>query len=654
MRLICGIFELDGASASEPLLQKMISQMDVPRLRPSVRIWRDGPTALAVLDFSAPDRLSPGLPESANSILAADVRLDEQNALARSLGCSTRMSDDALLLELLSQTGPLGLDKLHGDFAFASWNKSSQHLICGRDVFGIRPLSYAHQPGRRFAFASFGRALHGSGVVAKTVDEDALARRLIHAPRADDSLIAGIKRLPAAHYLEVSCCGVSVKPYWQLDRSAIGTRNCSPQEAARELRRLVTDAVRSRLKSADKIGTHLSGGLDSSAISVLAARQLGEEGRSLHAYSFLDRQRNDVTFEDETDFVQSVLDQEGSIDWTPIRPSTGLFDPSAAVDADKMLQSDAEEPEAQVCARAEEQGVGLILSGWGGDEAATFNGRGSFAELLLRGHWRTLVVEISHLKRERQVSLPRVLYGEILSYLLPGPMIGFAKWLAGRSASVGTELPRALSAESRKRLANSVDHGLSMAPDGRENRWRLINSPHIAERTEAWAQTGAQHGLAFAFPLLDRRVVEYALSLPSALFFRGGFRRRPFRDAMTGVLPERVRLRHQKYMPFPSAFLMWAERKGEFIAQINAIQKSDRVRRLLDLEHLRKTVESFPSADHVRLDLSNDENPDAAAAMVAVASALRTAAYLEQHGGSPTKECALLSRKSTGPHPVAS
>jgi asparagine synthase (glutamine-hydrolysing) len=51
---------------------------------------------------------------------------------------------------------------------------------------------------------------------------------------------------------------------------------------------------------------------------------------------------------------------------------------------------------------------------------------------------------------------------------------------------------------------------------------------------------GSLDGLAFAFPLLDRRVVEFALSLPSELFVRGGFRRRPFRDAMAGVLPESV------------------------------------------------------------------------------------------------------------------
>ena len=106
-----------------------------------------------------------------------------------------------------------------------------------------------------------------------------------------------------------------------------------------------------------------------------------------------------------------------------------------------------------------------------------------------------------------------------------------------------------------------------MAPDGRENRWRLMTSPHITEFAEVWAQTGARYGLAFAFPLLDRRVVEYSLSLPSELFLRGGFRRRPFRDAMVDVLPERVRLRHQKYQSFPSSIIDVAERKDEFLAR---------------------------------------------------------------------------------------
>ena len=60
-----------------------------------------------------------------------------------------------------------------------------------------------------------------------------------------------------------------------------------------------------------------------------------------------------------------------------------------------------------------------MLSGWGGDEGATFNGRGAFAELFLRGRWRTLAREVLALKRERGWSVPRILNNEIVSYLRP-------------------------------------------------------------------------------------------------------------------------------------------------------------------------------------------------------------------------------------------
>lgn len=647
MRLICGVLHLDGANASEDLLRAMAAQMNVPRLRPSLRLWREGPVALAVLDFSARGAPVSVLPETARSIMAADVRLDEPIALARTLGGDAPEIEDALLLAALERSGPSGLNQVLGDFAFASWNKNAQRLVCARDAFGIRPLAYAHQPGKLFAFASFPKALHGAGIVAKKVDEDALARRVVRSLRHDDCLIAGIMRLPPAHVMEVSREGISLVRYWQLDRAAVGTRQCSPEEAARELRRLVDEAVKCRLPRGGETGAHLSGGLDSSAIAVLAARQLREEGRSLHAYSFLDRQRNDITLEDETEFVKAVLEQEGDIDWTPIRPPVASPVSDKPMDADKMASLDADAPENAVCARAEEQRVGLILSGWGGDEGATFNGRGTLAELFLRGRWRTLGREISALKRERGWSTLGIFYGEVVSYLMPASAIDFAKRIVGRDSrsSLSDLFPLSLSAAARRRLAASGAEGLSMAPDGRENRWRLMTSPHIAERAEVWAQTGARHGLAFAFPLLDRRVVEFALSLPSELFLRDGFRRRPFRDAMADVLPQRVRLRHQKYMPFPGHMIDLAESKDEFTARIDAYEKIERMRRLIDFAHLRRLVEDFPSPDRAREEMSGNENPKAAASMIAVAHALGAAAYLEQHGGEQT---ALTSSTGSG------
>ena len=643
MRLICGLMRLDGTAASENLLLRMAAQMDAPQLRPSLRIWRDGPVGLGLLDFSAGVTGVPPLPQLGASTITADVRLDEPDKLRDTFG--VEQSEDALLLAVLERYGPTGLDQVLGDFTFANWNSQTQTLVCARDAFGIRPFSYVYKPAKFFAFASLANALHGSGIVPKTIDQDAVARRVVHAYRFDDSLVLGIKRLPPAHFIEVSRENISLQRYWQLDRSMLGTNKCSATDVARELRSLVDRAVRCRLPLTGETGAHLSGGLDSSAIAVLAARQLREAGSTLHAYSFLDRQRNDITTEDEAEFVKAVLDQEGDIDWTPIRPAAGLPGLGETLDIDKLAPLGEEQPENQVCQRAKDQGVELILSGWGGDESATYNGRGALAELFLHGRWRKLAHEMSSLRRERGWSLSRVFYSEVLSYFVPGEAKSLAKRLSGKGQNMQSLIVRSLSHELNALLAKTRDGGLSMVPDGRENRWRLITSPHIAERAEVWAQIGARHGLAFAFPLLDRRVVEFSLSLPSDMFLNNGFRRRPFREAMIDVLPALVRLRHQKYLPFPSRMLDIVEGKDAYLESVVVYERNERVRTLIDLAHLRRQVQSFPSPEDVRDELRGNDRLKDGALMLAALQTLVAAEYLTQHDQTECETCANVEQE---------
>jgi asparagine synthase (glutamine-hydrolysing) len=209
-------------------------------------------------------------------------------------------------------------------------------------------------------------------------------------------------------------------------------------------------------------------------------------------------------------------------------------------------------------------------------------------------------------------------------------VINFVKRIIGREADLRTLLRQSLTASARRRLAATRAEELRLAPDGRENRWRLMTSPHVAERAEVWAQTGARYGLAFAFPLLDRRVVEFALSLPSELFLRGGFRRRLFRDAMADVLPERVRLRHQKYQPFPGLWLDVSEGKSELLARIDDYAHNESVCRTIDLAFLRQQVEEFAPVERLREGICQGDN-SLTAAMLAAVSALEAAEYLVQH-----------------------
>jgi len=625
VRLICGVWHLDGRPASARTLDAMAREMIAPGLSPQVRTWREGPLGVAVVDLSRGADASTSLTRDAEGrVLAADVRLDEPEALGRTLNHAPS-DDDALLLAALSRWGAEAPRHVLGDYAFAAWNAKTRTLLCARDALGIRPFVYLHQPDRLFAFASLPRAIHGAGLIERRLDETAVARRVLFAWRADDTLCQDVCRLPAAHVLEVSAGELSVRPYWQLNRERAGTRRIAPQEAAQELRRLLDEAVRCRLPAHGPVAAHLSGGLDSSAIAILSARRLRADHRALLTYSFLSRQFEGTPIEDETPFVDVVRAQEPDLSWMPIHAPLFHRSLAARMDVDRLLSIEPDDPENAICAHAAAQGADVVLSGWGGDEGPTFNGRGALAEGFLRGRWRYVAGEIAGLRRTRGWSSTQICRGEILSYLIPQSLMNAQRRLRRRPVSFLGQL-RPLVTPARAASLDSGDpEALGRAPDGRENQLRLLSSPHIAERTENWASIGARYGMAFAFPMLDRRVLEFALSLPSALFLGGGYKRRVFRDAMEGVLPEAIRWRHQKIVPLPELLTMPAEHRDAILQYLDAVADHSRVRTLFDLDGVRAVVASLPSPDAVRAGTAD------VTGLIIVLQLLPAIAYVEQH-----------------------
>jgi len=634
MRLICGLLQLDGGTANEGMLRRMAVEMQGPGLRPVVTIWTEGPIGLALIDFS--ENVPSALPTNADGIILADVRLDERDSLARACAADVRLGDDALLCSAVEALGPERLEGVMGDFAFGFWNRRTLRLTCARDIFGVRPLAYIHRPNEMFAFASFPKAFHGAGIVPKVIDETNLARFVTFASTSDGSLIAGIKRLPPAHYLEVSREGAMLRPYFQFKHSDVGNYLGSPEEAAAEMRRLIVRAVECRLPKSGAAAAHVSGGLDSSALAILAARHLRARGRRLMGFSRLDRQRNDITVEDETEFVQSVLEQEPDIEWTPVRPPARFLVAEDPIEADKIVQLWPDEPENVISATARARGVDIILSGLGGDEAASFGGNGVIADLFLKGRWKDVAREVVALRRERGWSILQILRGHVVSNLagrlLPPLAVEFVRRALGRDRSYASLLQATL-APSIRRSGVARRRPFWGQASVAQTRLERISTPHLPHLTEVYALAGARHGLAYAFPLLDRRVVAFALSLPNEFFLRGGFGRRVYRDAMEGVLPDKVRLRHDKRSPAPSLGVDIAAGKNDLLARVEALAQNAAVRSVIDTDRLRREIAQFPSADafynHLRRGGLHPDTPR----MMAVMRALRVAAYIKQHSG---------------------
>ncbi len=582
MRLICGFFHRDGSPASSERLEKMIEAMIEPGLKPRVAKWIDGPMALAVVDFARKTPFEITRCEN-GMLLAADVRLDEPEKLRRNLQLPREAEHDEILSAFLSRHEKEDLKDVLGDFSLAAWNPHTGTLLCARDGMGIRPFFMAKDTRKTFAFASVPRALHAGDFASRNFDESFLADEIYYGmPGPERSMFEDIARLGPGHLLQVSPEKVHSGRYWQLDRQIAGKRICSPEEASRELSTLLEEAVRCRLPITGPVASHLSGGLDSSAIAILAARILRRENRQLLAYSFVSR-----TEPAELPYVESVLDQEKDLLWFPV----SIDDPESYIlpkmDCDQMLPLDPCDPDIRVCSDAANRGANMLLSGWGGDEGATFNGRGMLAEALLCGRWHYLAQEILSLQRTRDWSLFTILKGELLRYLLPHSILNGSKSLLSKrpmivDSTYGLLRPDFACKANGKRFVEE--------PSATMNRYRMLIGPHLVKRAEQWALMGSRYGLAVSYPMLDRRVVEFALSLPSHLFLRGGWKRRVYRDAMTGILPEKIRLRHQKLSPFPEIADLMESQRENLLSRMSAFRSHRKVAALFDLDGIENKL----------------------------------------------------------------
>ncbi len=594
MRLICGIVHLDGAPARADTLARMVDALMSPGLAPHVARRVEGPAALAVLDFS------PHRHVSADTWLAADVRLDRPHALAAALGLSERSDEEAVVLAALDKWGEDLPDRLDGDFALAAWEPRQRRLTCARDFMGVRPLCYTHKPGQLFAFASLPRGLHASGVAARRLDRVALGRLQFESyPTGVSTGFEDISWLPAGHSLTVTPEALRMHRAWRPDPAQVGQGRRSATDAAATLRGLLEDAVRSRLPAEGPVAAHLSGGLDSSAIVVMAARDMRARNGSLHTWSLLANPGSGSPLLDEREYVNAVLAQERDIIWSAVHLTP--IDEHRVIDMDLPGGDQFAEPDDRISSAAAAAGAGLLLCGAGGDEGATYNGTGILPEMLRRGRWQGVFRELKARARRQETPIFRVAAGSLLLPMVPDSLIASRQRRQGRS--LFADRRRNALSFLQPQLAERIAAELSAAAtwsSSPQDRVAMLTNSYLVGRATHWAIIGARHGLAFTYPLLDRRVIDFILSLPIENFVDGGFSRQPFRNAMAGILPESVRWRDTKFVPFPDIPANLRAALPGLLRRVGAVRESASAATMFDLD---KVAATFSAAS---LDLTAD------------------------------------------------
>ncbi|MBY8881439.1 asparagine synthase (glutamine-hydrolyzing) [Actinacidiphila acidipaludis] len=273
-----------------PLLERMTAT--IHRRGPDAQgVWTGehaafGHRRLAVIDLEHGGQPMTATAGGREYVLTFSGEIYNYRALREELaqrGHSFRTaSDTEVLLRSYLEWGTACVARLEGMFAFAVWDPRHGRLLLGRDRLGIKPLYYA-RAGTGIVFGSEPKVLLASGQVAPEVDAAGLREVLDMVKTPGAAVFRGMRELPPGHYLTLDSSGTTEHRYWALE--ATEHTDSLPDTVGR-VRDLLEQVVGDQLVSDVPRCTLLSGGLDSSAITAIAAAALRPETLRTFAVDF--------------------------------------------------------------------------------------------------------------------------------------------------------------------------------------------------------------------------------------------------------------------------------------------------------------------------------------------------------------------------------
>jgi len=531
--------------------------------------------------------------------LVADVRLDNRRELLELLRESARpasLSDPALLLRCLEAWGIEALDKIIGDYAFACLDRKAGSLLLARDPLGQRPLYYHAAPGF-FAAASMPKGLHALAGVERAADPEWLIDFIGYVPhRGARSQYRSISRVEPGELIEVKDRGISGRRFWNpLSRPPAAGEPEALREAFRaELDRSVAERLRRR---EGQMGSHLSGGWDSAAVTGTAARTLGGNGR-LFAFTSVPRAGAAApalgsTFADEGPLASAAAAFHPNIEHVLV-PGAGL---SPIANLDSLLDLH-DRPLATLCNNlwltgirrsARERGVRVLLTGEVGNWTISAAPYTLLGEFLRQGRWSAWLHEAAAVARRGDARYRGVLAASI------GPFV--PRRLMELAASLGSGVNSAAYHSANPRRTEEI-------ASRRRDFFRRQPTSHYGRLAAALSNRDygdyrkgalAGWGMDERDPTADRRLAEFCLSLPLDMLLKDGERRPLARAALADRVPPEILAQRGKGYQAADWHEGMTPNRQPILDLIEEIAADPMAASLLDLEAMRGWVLDWPS-----------------------------------------------------------
>jgi len=547
MSAILGLLDLSGRPIHPDVFNTCFAKLDHYGLDGSGRLIEDNLCmGLQHTGISQSAAVPPEIPELQNRLFVADAIVDNRTELLAKLGKSdspsATQSEVHLIAHAYNKWGLGATDHLSGDYAIAIFDRAEKRLTLIRDHLGTRPLYWSRQ-GDLIIFATNLRAIISCTLFDWQIDEPVVARHLMGPPRPPlKTFFKGLHSVSPGSVLTIDAGGISEKRWWN-PHDLPAVRHKSRSDYVAHFRDIL-DAVALDYTDTDKpVGAHLSGGIDSGTVAAFAADALRKRGTNLTAaYTWAPPVNDDfplVLKRDERHNVLKISERFGF----PVRfgGATGkIHRDYLAMDFELDGLADLSD-EIAVLRNAHTDGLRVMLSGWGGDEAFSAHGIGYLAYTLKRFQlpemYRVLKFQAG-VKRFRPKRIGKALMQWGLGPMLPDWLYlrtnPYVNLYAG-GAFISDELSRL-----EPDIARWNGEDIRMISDPIRYLANLFLMGHLNMRMETWAAWSAQHGFQYRYPLLDRRIVEFVLGMPPSLMFGDGSSRYLAKSAVKDMLPENL------------------------------------------------------------------------------------------------------------------